>query len=251
MSLAAAIRSAYRRTGADVPYGDPRPSHGAEMEGWFWRFTDVERGRIVVALCGVNRSPAGDWATVAVAAHPGGLLRAAALPAASAATDRFEVQAGTAGSGRFVAGDRAVRAELAGDTTLDVRLDDAVLGPRRFLHGGGLASVVPFLNQYWHPHVLGGTVRGSVTIAGEDWDLDGSTVYAERNWGKGFPPFWWWGQAQAFGRDDVCVAFSGGHLALGRFGVSVSGLVVRVGDDIIRMTPPTALVSGSYDGERW
>lgn len=26
-----------------------------------------------------------------------------------------------------------------------------------------------------------------------------------------------------------CVAFSGGHLALGRLGVSVSGLVVRIG----------------------
>ncbi|MGZ6909843.1 MAG: tocopherol cyclase family protein, partial [Acidimicrobiia bacterium] len=63
--------AAYRRTGADVPFGDPVPSHGAEMEGWFWRVTDPASGRVVVALCGVNRHPAGDWATVAVALHPG------------------------------------------------------------------------------------------------------------------------------------------------------------------------------------
>ena len=35
------LTNAYRRTGADVPYGNPLPSHGTEMEGWFWRVTDV------------------------------------------------------------------------------------------------------------------------------------------------------------------------------------------------------------------
>ena len=34
------VVAAYRRTGADLPFGDSLPTHGAEMEGWFWRVTD-------------------------------------------------------------------------------------------------------------------------------------------------------------------------------------------------------------------
>src|SRR3954447_17550740 len=81
----------YRRTGADLPGADPRPSHGAEMEGYFWRVTDAQSGRVVVALCGVNRGPDGDWATVAVAAHPGRHVASTAAPGAGARRDRYEV----------------------------------------------------------------------------------------------------------------------------------------------------------------
>src|SRR5947209_14985249 len=77
-TLAARLARAYRRTGADLPGGDTRPTHGAQMEGWFWRFTDAARGQVVLALCGINQHPDGDWATVAVAAHPGTVVRAAA-----------------------------------------------------------------------------------------------------------------------------------------------------------------------------
>ena len=43
----------YRRTGADLPFGDPRGHHGVPMEGYFWRLTDVRmRGR------SSSRSPA-------------------------------------------------------------------------------------------------------------------------------------------------------------------------------------------------
>jgi tocopherol cyclase len=74
----------YRRTGADVPFGNPLPSHGTEMEGWFWRVSDEASGRVLVALCSVNRHPAGDWSTAAVAVHPGQTVRAAALGGAAA-----------------------------------------------------------------------------------------------------------------------------------------------------------------------
>ena len=47
----------FRRTGADVPFGDPLPSHSTEMEGWFWRVTEPSTGRAIVALCSVNRHP--------------------------------------------------------------------------------------------------------------------------------------------------------------------------------------------------
>ncbi|MFD2393343.1 hypothetical protein ACFSSF_05200 [Dietzia aerolata] len=57
----------YRSTGADLPFGDPLRAHGVAMEGYFLRLTDRERGRVVIALIGVNRGPEGHWATLGLA----------------------------------------------------------------------------------------------------------------------------------------------------------------------------------------
>ena len=46
-------------------------------------------------------------------------------------------------------------------------------------------SVVPFLGQYWHPHVLGGAASGTVQLADDAWEFDNADVYAEKNWGRG------------------------------------------------------------------
>jgi len=220
------LRRAVRASGADLPGGDPRPTHGAEMEGWFWRLTDRERGRVVVALCGVNRHPDGDWAIVAVAAHPGRTVRSAVVDPATASADELRVHAGDV----LRADDRSLEVRLD-DAHLSVRLDQRVDWPLR-LGGGGLGSVIPFLGQYWHPHVLGGRASGELRVGGETWGLDGADVYAEKNWGAGFPDRWWWGQVQGFTRRDLCVAFGGGRLAVGPVGVPVTGCVARVGDDV-------------------
>jgi hypothetical protein len=68
-----------------------------------------------------------------------------------------------------------------------------------------------------------------------DWDLDGATAYVERNWGAGFPPVWWWGEAHDFGGDPVTVAFAGGP-ALGR--LRATAVVVHVGDRLVRLGEP-------------
>ena len=57
----------YRATGADLPFGDPLRAHGVAMEGYFLRITDRERGRVAIALIGVNRGPDGHWATLGLA----------------------------------------------------------------------------------------------------------------------------------------------------------------------------------------
>lgn len=234
----------YRRTGANLPLADPRPSHGAEMEGYFWRFTDAVQGRVVVALCGVNRHPDGHWATVAVATEPGGVVRTVAAPGARAATDRVEVHV----DGVLHATDREVRVDID-DVHLEMSLDATFEWPHA-LGGGGVFAAVPFLGQYWHPHVLGGSASGSVRSPDGTWELDGANVYAEKNWGAGFPARWWWGQAQGFDRDDVCVAFSGGILTAGPVAMTVGGAVIRVGAEVVRLTPPFALVKSSVvDGE--
>jgi tocopherol cyclase len=247
MSWLARLDERYRRTGANLPLGDPRPSHGAEMEGYFWRVTDVARGRVLVVLCGVNRHADGDWATVAVAAHPGGFVRSAALPGAHAATDRFLV---TAGDGAFRADEHRVHVDLGEGARADLSLEQQVGWPR-LLGGGGLFSVLPFLGQYWQPHVLGGSVRGEATVGGESWSFDGADVYAEKNWGAGFPERWWWGQAQGFERPDVCVAFSGGVLTAGPASITVGGVVVRVGAHLVRLTPPLSSVRSRAGEWEW
>jgi tocopherol cyclase len=238
--------NAYRRTGADVPFGDPVPSHGCEMEGWFWRLTDAASGRVLVALCSVNRSRDGDWATVAVALHPGGMVRSAALAGAETVKSRFSVRAGTGPTGRVVAGVDRLQVDLD-DLHLDLRFADPFQWPKAF-GGGGLFSSVPFLNQYWHPYRLGGTASGAVEFGGETWSFDDAALYAERNWGAGFPRRWWWGQAHDFGGADVSVAFSGGLLQLGPIRRDVTGVVVRLGNRVIRLTPPALVRSHVSDG---
>ena len=237
----------YRRTGADVPFGNPLPSHGTEMEGWFWRVSDEASGRALVALCCVNRHAAGDWSTSAVAVHPGLVVQSGALPGARAVQTPFSVRAGDSANGFTVTAER-VQFSL-GDIRLDMTLHDQVTWPKAF-GGGGVFSAIPFLNQYWHPYYLGGKASGTVEYGSERWSFDGAKLYAERNWGAGFPLRWWWGQAHDFGSDDVCVAFSGGLLSLGPIARDVNGIVVRIGDKVIRMTPPV-LVRSEIGDNHW
>lgn len=241
----------YRRTGADVPYGNPLPSHGTEMEGWFWRVSDEAAGRALIALCSVNRHPDGDWSTAAVGVHPGLTVRSGALPGAQARQSPFSVTAGDDTDGFVVSADR-VRFSL-GDLKLDLRIHDPHTWPKAF-GGGGVFSAIPFLNQYWHPYYLGGRASGTVTYGSESWSFTDAKLYAERNWGAGFPLRWWWGQAHDFGGSsperDVCVAFSGGLLSLGPVARDVNGVVVRLGSKVIRMTPPV-LVRSWIGDNRW
>ena len=230
-----AMIAGYRRTGADVPFGDPLPTHGTEMEGWFWRVTEPSSGRAVVALCSVNRHPAGDWSTAAVALHPGQVVQAAALDGAVTSYSPFTVSAGT-GEESFSVGTDRIRFDL-GDIRLRLNLHDPFAWPKAF-GGGGVFSSIPFLNQYWHPYRLGGLASGSVEFGDQQWSFTDATLYAERNWGAGFPQRWWWGQAHDFDGADVSVAFSGGLLELGPLRREVTGVVVRLGRKVIRLTPP-------------
>ncbi len=224
-----ALQRRYRATGADLPYGDPLPAHGVAMEGYFWRFTAPDTGEVVIALCGVNSAGrAGDeWATVGLAGHPGGFLRTAAHPEASAEPHRLGARAGTV----FEANDQRVRVDLGADARLDVTVTGHVRWPRRRFGGSSAFQSVPALNQYWHPWLLGGTAQGSATLGGRTVDLTGAQVYAEKNWGReGFPGSWWWGQAHGFAEPGACVAFAGGEVTAGPLHTEVTALVVRMPD---------------------
>ena len=231
---------AYRRSGADPPWGDPRRYHGVAMEGYFWRFTQASAGRVAIVMCGVSRARDGaPWAFVGVAAHPGRFFRWAALQDAIADTDAYSVRAGEA----FSCGPEHVHVDLGPDCRLQASLGAPAGWPRRLGALGG-AQLVPGLSQYWHPHLFAASVRGSVVAGGDSFALDGARAYAEKNWGRGFPETWWWGHAHDFG-DDVTVSFAGGPVRVGpaRLGAA-SAAVVRLDGDVLRCRPPASMTLG-------
>jgi len=247
MALSRSLLDAYRATGADPPFGDPCRYHGVAMEGYFWRLTDVSAGRVIVALCGVSRAPDGVWATVALAAEPGGFLRTAIAPVATADTEALGVRAGEL----LVADGARIRVDLGPDARLDARLRDVVPWPRRAFGGLGPAHAVPGIGQYWHPHTLAAGVEGEATLGRQVVRLEGATAYAEKNWGAGFPGTWWWGQAHGFDRPDACVAFAGGDARLGPVPLRATALVVRLGDELVRLAAPLAHVGAAVDDRGW
>lgn len=241
----ASLLSSYRRLGADPPFGDLRRAHGVTMEGYFWRLTDRDGGRAVIALCGVCRDAEGTWAVVAVATHPGRLLVERIAPVAAASPERLEVSAGDL----LHATAERLRVSLGDEVSLDVDLRGGRAWPLRAYGALGPGHWVPGLGQYWSPHVLGGGARGEMRVGGDVVSVDGWRVYAEKNWGSAFPGRWWWGQAHDFsGADDVSVAFAGGELGLG---LSATAVVARVGDELVRLSAPLALVRGAADGRSW
>jgi hypothetical protein len=119
-------------------------------------------------------------------------------------------------------------------------------------------QVVPRLNQYWHPWLLGGRASGTVRLGTSTWRLDGAQVYAEKNWGaEGFPDHWWWGQAHGFAEPGACVAFAGGQVRARPLGMplraEVTALVVRLPDGrVLRLGDPgTAPVRARTSEDRW
>jgi hypothetical protein len=245
--------SRYRSTGADLPFMDPRGYHGVAMEGYFWRLTHVPSATVLVVLAGVNRDAAGEsWGTVGIAGHPGGFSRSVAVGEARGEPRGIGVWAGERGRTSLRADAGSLVLDLGEDARLDVRFADPVPWPRAAFGGIGPAQAIPGLSQYWHPHLLGGRVVGSARLGDREIDLDGATVYAEKNWGRrGFPPAWWWGQAHGFARDDVCVAFAGGRAGVGRLQVLSTALVARVGDEVVRAVRPLQPMRIEVGPRRW
>ncbi len=244
-TMVEALRSAlhrFRATGADVPFGDPLPWHGVSMEGYFWRLTDPSTGRVVIALVGINTPQNGPgWATVGIAAEPEGLLETAVVPDASADGQRFGVRAGDS----VVATDRVVRIEV-GTSSVAFTIMSPRPWPHRLFGGSSVFQMVPGLNQYWHPWLLGGHANGHIVLDGERIDVTGWQIYGEKNWGRGgFPEAWWWGQAQGFSKPDACVAFAGGRITAGPdiggkpWSTEVTAVVVAIPDGpVIRLGDP-------------
>jgi hypothetical protein len=241
--------AAYRRTGADPPFGDPRAYHGVGLEGHFWRITQPRTGAVVVAIVAISRDAAGHpWAMVSLAGHPGGAVRSATLPHATAASHGLGVRVGDA----VAADEGSLRIALGDDARLDVAFHDPLPWPRRAFGALGPAHVIPGLSQYWHPWLLRARVSGVARVGDDELDLDGAVAYAEKNWGAGgMPPAWWWGQAHGFERPDVCVAFAGGRAGIGPLRPTATALVVALGRDVRTVVRPLRPLSVAVDERGW
>lgn len=253
-----ALLSRYRSTGADPLFGKPtRAHHGVAMEGYFWRITDPESGRVIIALCGANQGPQGSWATIGLAAWPNGFIRTAALDGAWTDPQGLGVKGGTCNredSPAFDGNDRHLRVDLGADATLNVTLHNLSPWPHRAVGGSSIFQMVPRLNQYWHPWLLGATATGTATVGNETWEFVDAHVYGEKNWGaEGFPEAWWWGQAQGFAEPDACVAFAGGIITSGPLRTEVTGLVVKLpGGKVLRLgNPIVSPVRTTTSDEQW
>jgi tocopherol cyclase len=238
--------AAYRRTGADWPFGDPRGYHGVGMEGHFWRITQPATGAVVVAIVAISRDAGGrPWAMASLAAHPGGAVRSATLPHAWAAPRGLAMRAGEGVS----ADERSLRIALGDDARLEVAFSDVLSWPHRAFGALGPAHAIPGLSQYWHPWLLRARVSGAARVGDAEIDLDGAVAYAEKNWGAGgMPPSWWWGQAHGFDRPDVCVAFAGGRAGIGPLRTTATALVVALGGEVRAVVRPPRRVRVAVDG---
>src|SRR3954449_5279125 len=241
--------AAYRRTGADPPFGDPCGYHAVGMEGHFWRLSDAATGTVVIAIVAINRDARDrPWAMVALAAHPGGAVASATLPDAWAAPRGLRLRAGDA----VHADEHGVRIDLGSHASLRARFAEPRRWPHRVFGALGSAHAVPGLSQYWHPWLLGARVEGAARLGGEDLDLTGATAYAEKNWGAGgMPATWWWGQAHGFDRPDACVAFAGGRAGVGALQTTAGALVVALGDDVRTVVRPPGLLRVAVDTHGW
>jgi hypothetical protein len=238
---------AYRRTGADPPFGDPTRAHGVAMEGYYWRLTDSASDRVVVALCGACRGPRGPWAIVALAVHPEGVVRSAITGRSEPDPSRLGLRAGEL----IEASEDRLRVDLGPGARLDVALHARRPWPRRAFGGLGVAQSAPRLPQYWHPHLLGGAVRGELEIDGHRVSLDGAHAYAEKNWGPTFSRDWWWGQAHDFEGADACVAFAGGRIRPAGVPMAPTAVVVRLGEEVLRLVAPLALTRAAIGRDGW
>lgn len=214
------LLTAWRRTGADLPFGDPAAARGTPFEGWYWRLSDPRSGRVIVVLCGAMRG----WSLGAVAAHPGGFLRERIAPT----------------PGELV--DGHLRARIAADATVDVDIGRVHDWPRRPFGALGIAHLLPFLPQYWQPVVLRGRAHGEARIGGERVAIDGWDAYHEKNWGPAFAGEWWWGQAHLGEVADV--AFAGGAIG----GLAPTAVVVRAGRRVLAIAPPSMVRARTGDG---
>ena len=232
--------TAYRRTGADLPFGDPCRAHGTRFEGYYWRITDAAAGRVVIALCGVCRDAAGPWAIVALATHPGGLVRSRIEPLAEVSWDGLGVRAGAA----FNGSSEGLQVDLGEGARLDVALRaSGGSGPRGRSAAAGRPS--------WSRGCRSTGIRtcSGARVTGAGWD--GATVYAEKNWGPAFTEHWWWGQAQGFPDADACVAFAGGRVTLGPMGGAPTAVVVRLEDRLVALAPPFARLTSAIGAAGW
>eukprot|EP00172_Hildenbrandia_rubra_P000684 Plantae.Rhodophyta-Hildenbrandia_rubra.ctg13751.p1 GENE.Plantae.Rhodophyta-Hildenbrandia_rubra.ctg13751~~Plantae.Rhodophyta-Hildenbrandia_rubra.ctg13751.p1 ORF type:complete len:422 (-),score=63.91 Plantae.Rhodophyta-Hildenbrandia_rubra.ctg13751:618-1883(-) len=76
---------------------------------------------------------------------------------------------------------------------------------------GTWIGYLPVFEPGWQVLLGHGKGWGYVEWKGKRWEFKDAAVYAEKNWGKGFPEKWWWLQSNRWdGEGDLAVTAAGG-----------------------------------------
>jgi tocopherol cyclase len=192
---------------------------------------------------GVCRDTHGEWAMVTLCAEPGGFERTEV--AQEARTDARGLGVVAGGAPPLLRATPDSLDVVLGGARLHARFRTRRDWPRRAFGGLGPAQVVPFLGQYWTPHLLSAGVRGEAVLGDRAIALDGARVYAEKNWGTAFAAHWWWGQASLDG--GAGVAFAGGRV----HGVAPTAVAAWTPDGLVALAPPFARTVARASGGEW
>ena len=242
--------AAYRATGADPPFGDPRGYHGAGHGG------PLLAHHPAAHRCRGGRHPrhlprrAGPSVGDGLAGRPPG--RRGAVGDAARGVGRAAAGCGCAPATRSPPTSTRCASTSAPTHGWTLSFAEPLAWPRRAFGALGPAQVVPGLSQYWHPWLLRAQVSGSARVGARDDRPRRRRRLRREELGRGrHAAAWWWGQAHGFDRPDVCVAFAGGRAGLGALRTTATALVVAVGDEVRTVVRPLRPLRVTVDERGW
>ena len=241
--------AAYRATGADPPFGDPRGYHGVGMEGHFWRFTQPRTGAVVVAIVAISRDAQGrPWAMASLAAHPGGAVRSATLADAWAAPRGLALRGGDA----VAADERSLHVDLGEDGRLSVAFADPLPWPRRAFGGARAGAGHPWAEPVLAPVAAARAGERERTHRRRHHRPRRRRGLRREELGCGrHAAGVVVGPGARLRPPRVCVAFAGGRAGVGRLRATATALVVAVGDEVRSVVRPLRPLRVAVDERGW
>ncbi len=70
----------------------------------------------------------------------------------------------------------------------------------------------PLVNISWYPAQSSALMSGSIDYKGRHYELKNAKAYQDRNWGTGFPSWWFWIVSNNFNEDKKAVLTCGGGM---------------------------------------
>jgi tocopherol cyclase len=92
----------------------------------------------------------------------------------------------------------------------DLYLDNIHPWPSACFSPGAMGwfELMPFMECYYGILSFNNSIKGSLSVKGNDLDFTGGKGYIEKNWGKSFPESWIWIQSNHFDTDDASIVVS-------------------------------------------
>ena len=172
------------------------------FEGWYFKIVVPEKQLAYAFIPGVSYSASGEGhsflqvldgvaATSAYHRYTVGDFRPAA--------DSFDLQVGPHHFGT----DRLC-VELP-DLQVDLRFPELYTWPARRLAPGvmGWYGFVPGMQCYHGLVSMHHRLEGTITVGGKEFDASSGVGYTEKDWGRGFPNAWIWGQSNHLSGTDA------------------------------------------------